>query len=186
MWLPILTIAGAIVVVLVTRGDPRSLAKIRFRGSGLLFLGLGLQIVLEFVEFPKDQLDTVGYGLLMASYAFVLAFCFVNISISGIKLIAIGIALNAVVIGLNQGMPTSPIGNNSKGQRVKEPIERSVKHRPASNDDLLGFLGDKIVLPEPFDEVISVGDAIVALGVGQLAYAGSHRRRRRSQSRKPN
>ena len=60
---------------------------------------------------------------------------------------------------------TEPVGNNAQGRRVREPIERSVKHRPASSNDLLGFLGDKIVLPEPFDEVISIGDVVVALEI---------------------
>jgi hypothetical protein len=184
VWLLILTILGAIVVVVVTRGDPRELSRIRLRGTWLLFVGLGIQIVLEFVEIPKSQIDTIGYALLMAAYAFILAFCFVNLPTPGIKLITVGIALNALVIALNQGMPTEPVGNNAQGRRVQEPIERSVKHRPASSNDLLGFLGDKIVLPEPFDEVISIGDVVVALGVWQLVYAGSRRRRRRGQNRK--
>ena len=176
MWLLVLTVVAAAIVVLVTWGDPRRLAGLKISGAWLLFVGLGIQITIEFVDIPKDQIETLGYGLLMASYAFILAFCFVNVSTRGFGLIAVGIALNALVIGLNQGMPTRAIGNDAAGNRVEKPIEQSVKHRPESDSDLLGFLGDKIVLPEPFDEVLSAGDLVIAIGICELAYFGTRRR----------
>jgi hypothetical protein len=182
VWLLVLTVVAATIVVLVTRGDPRRLTRLSISSAWLLFVGLGIQIVLEFVDVPKDQIETVGYGLLMASYVLILAFCFVNLSTRGFGVIAIGIALNALVIGLNQGMPTAPIGNDKAGNRIEKPIEQSVKHRPASDDDLLGFLGDKIILPEPFDEVLSPGDLVIALGICELAYFGTRRPRRRGRA----
>jgi Family of unknown function (DUF5317) len=179
VWLLVLTVVAATIVVLVTRGDPRRLTRLKISSAWLLFVGLAIQIVLEFVDIPKDQIETIGYGLLMASYVMILAFCFVNLSTRGFGVIAIGIALNALVIGLNQGMPTAAIGNDKAGNRIEKPIEQSVKHRPASDDDLLGFLGDKIILPEPFDEVLSPGDLVMALGICELAYFGTRRPRRR-------
>lgn len=183
MWLLVLTIGAAAIVVLVTWGDPRRLARLKISGAWLLFVGLAIQIVIEFVDVPKDQIETLGYGLLMASYGFILAFCFVNLSTRGFGVIAIGIALNALVIGLNQGMPTAAIGNDAASNRVEKPIEQSVKHRPESESDLLGFLGDKIILPEPFDEVISVGDLVIAIGICELAYFATRRRRKRGGGR---
>ena len=183
VWLLVLTVVAATVVVLVSRGDPRRLAHLKISGVWLLFVGLAIQIGLEVVDVPKSQIETVGYGLLMASYAFILAFCFVNLSTRGFGVIAVGIALNALVIGLNQGMPTAAIGNDAAGRRVEKPIEQSVKHRPESESDLVGFLGDKIVLPEPFDEVLSVGDVVIAVGICELVYFGTRRRRRRGGGR---
>ncbi len=183
VWLLILTLAAATVVVLVTRGDPRRLSRLKISSAWLLFAGLAIQIGLEFVDVPKDQIETLGYGLLMASYALILAFCFVNISTRGFGVIAFGIALNALVIGLNQGMPTAAVGNDKNGNRIEKPIEQSVKHRPESNDDLLGFLGDKIILPEPFDEVLSIGDLVIAVGICELAFFGTRRPRRRGARR---
>jgi hypothetical protein len=183
VWLLVLTVVAAAVLVLVTRGDPRRLAKLKISGVWLLFLGLAIQIGIEFFDFPKDQIETVGYGLLMLSYAFILAFCFVNLPTRGFGVIAVGIALNALVIGLNQGMPTAAVGNDKSGNRIEKPIEQSVKHRPESDDDLLPFLGDKIVLPEPFDEVLSAGDVVIALGICELAYFGTRRPRRRGATR---
>jgi hypothetical protein len=183
VWLLLLTVVAAAVVVLVTWGDPRRLARLEISGVWLLFVGLAIQIGIEFVDVPKDQIEALGYGFLMASYAFILAFCFVNLSTRGFGVIAVGIALNALVIGLNQGMPTAAIGNDAAGNRVEKPIEQSVKHRPESDSDLLSFLGDKIVLPEPFDEVLSAGDLVIAVGICELAYFGTRRRRTRGNGR---
>ena len=184
MWLLVLTIGAAVLVVIATWGDFRELTRLRITGVWLLFAGLAVQIALEFVEFDDAQIETVGYGLLMVSYAFILSFCFANLSIRGFGVIAVGIGLNALVIGLNQGMPTIDIANDAHGNRVQKPIEQTVKHRPESDDDLLGFLGDTIVFPEPFDTVVSFGDLIMAVGICELAYCGT--RRRRSRKKAPN
>jgi hypothetical protein len=179
VWLFVLTIAIAALIVVVTWGDVRQLARLRINGVWLLFTGLAIQIALELIDFPKDQIETVGYGLLMASYAFILAFCFANVSTRGFGVITVGIALNALVIGFNQGMPTVNIGNDAHGNRIEKRVEQTVKHRPESDDDILGFLGDKIVFPKPFDTVVSFGDLIIAVGICELAYFGSRRRHTR-------
>lgn len=147
----------------------------------MLAAGLGIQILLEVIEIREDQIETLGYGLLMASYALLLAFCFTNIRTAGFGLITLGIALNALVIGLNQGMPTVPVSEDKAGERIEEEIEVSVKHRPERPDDLLRILDDRIVLPEPFDAVISIGDIVVTLGICELAFFASRRPRRRGR-----
>ena len=183
MWLLILTVVAALVVVLVTFGSLAQLAELSVSGGWMLAGGLGIQVALEFVEIPKADIDTVGFGLLMASFALVLAFCLTNLRTWGFGVIAIGIGMNALVIGLNLGMPTIPIGNDADGNRVRKPIERSVKHRAEQPDDLLKFLDDRILLPEPFDAVVSFGDLVVSVGICELAYFASRRRHRRGSSR---
>jgi hypothetical protein len=179
VWLLVLTVAGAALIVILTWGDFRELGRLRIAGVWLLFVGLAIQIALEFIDFTGDEIDTTGYGILMVSYAFILSFCFANISIRGFGVISVGVALNALVIGLNQGMPTVAIGNDKAGNRVEEPVEQTVKHRQERDDDLLGFLGDTIIFPEPFDTVVSFGDLIMSVGICELAYCGTRRRRRR-------
>lgn len=179
VWLLLLTLGAAALVVLLTFGSFTELTRIPITAAWLLFLGLGIQMGLEFVDFPKDQVETIGYALLMASYALILAFCLANLSTKGFGVIAIGIAMNALVIGLNQGMPTVPIGNDNDGKRVEKEIEQTVKHRPEEDDDLLTVLDDRIVLPEPIDAVVSFGDLVVSVGICELVYFGSRRRRRR-------
>jgi hypothetical protein len=68
------------------------------------------------------------------------------------------------------------------GRTIEEPIERTAKHRPESGDDLLPFLGDRLQVPYPIDEVISIGDVVIGLGIVLVCYQGSRVRRRRSSS----
>ena len=181
MWLPLLTVVAAILVVAVTFGSFSQLAKVSVTAGWLFAAGLALQVGLEIVEIPKDKIDTIGYGLLMASYAFLLAFCLANLRITGFGVIAIGIAMNTLVIGLNRGMPTIDIGNDAQGRRVQKPVPVSVKHRPERPDDLLRILDDRILLPEPFDAVVSFGDLVVGVGVCEFAYFASRRRKSRGR-----
>lgn len=176
MWLLLVTVVGAVLVVVLTRGTLDSLSHLRISAPWLLGAGLLIQIALEYFDFPRNEIETVGYGLLMASYGLILAFCLANLPTKGFAIIAVGVAMNALVIGLNQGMPTRPIGNDEAGNRVRKPVEQTVKHRQESADDLLGFLGDKILFPKPFDTLVSIGDIVIAIGILELMYYASRRR----------
>jgi len=174
----------ALVVVLVTRGSFSQLFRLPIQSIWMVLVALAIQILLAFVDIPANRLDDLGFGLVMASYAFLLAFCFVNLRISMMWVIGAGIALNALVIGLNHGMPTRDNEVTTRsGRTIEEPIERTAKHRPESGDDLLPFLGDRLQVPAPIDEVISIGDVVIGLGIILVCYEGSRvRRRRRSSS----
>lgn len=173
----------ALVVVLVTRGSFSQLFRLPIQSIWMVLVALAIQILLAFVDIPASRLDDLGFGLVMASYAFLLAFCFVNLRISMMWVIGVGIALNALVIGLNQGMPTRDNEVTTRsGRTIEEPIERTAKHRPESGDDLLPFLGDRLQVPYPIDEVISIGDVVIGLGIILVCYQGSRVRRRRSSS----
>ena len=173
----------ALVVVLVTRGSFSRLFRLPIQSIWMVLVALAIQILLAFVDIPANRLDDLGFGLVMASYAFLLAFCFVNLRISWMWIIGLGIALNALVIGLNQGMPTRDNEVTTRsGRTIEEPIQRTAKHRPESGDDLLPFLGDRLQVPYPVDEVISIGDVVIGLGIILVCYQGSRVRRRRSSS----
>jgi hypothetical protein len=176
MWLLVVTALGGLFVVTLTRGSFSELTKLPVAAAWLLATGLVIQIGLEYIDFPRDQIETIGYAFLMISYALILAFCLANLPTKGFGVIATGIAMNALVIGLNQGMPTKPIGNDASGDRIRKPVEQTVKHRQERKDDLLGFLGDKILFPRPFDTLVSFGDLIIAVGICELAFYGSRRR----------
>jgi hypothetical protein len=173
------TIALAIVVVVATKGSFGRLGSLHFRLLWLLFLGLAIQIVLEVVDFPKDRIDDLGIAILLLSYVAILGFCFANRKVKGMTLVAIGVALNVLVIALNQGMPTKDEVRERNGRDVHVPIEQTVKHRPEEDDDLLGFLGDVITLPGLPNQQFSVGDIVMALGIVDLCFEGSRVPRRR-------
>ncbi|MFM8303709.1 MAG: DUF5317 family protein [Actinomycetota bacterium] len=183
MWLLLLTLTVAALIVVVTRGSWTRLFHLPVRGSLFFVAGLLVQAGLEIVDVAPKQIETTGYALLMFSYVCLLTFCLVNLPLRGMGIVTLGIALNALVIGLNVGMPTRAVGLDAQGNRIEKPIEQSVKHRPASDDDLLGFLGDEILLPRPFDALVSAGDIVLAIGICEFAYFGSRTKRRRGRQR---
>jgi len=160
------TIALAVIVIVSTKGSFERLSRLRFRMLWLLFLGLAVQIALEVVEFPKDRMEDVG-------------FCVVNRSVRGMTLIAIGVALNVLVIALNQGMPTKDDVRERNGREARVPIEQTVKHRPQEDDDLLVFLGDVITAPGFPNQQLSIGDIVMGFGIVDLCFEGSRVPRRR-------
>jgi hypothetical protein len=119
--------------------------------------------------------------LLVASYVLVLAFCARNLVLRGMSIVLIGIACNALVIVLNQGMPVKipPEWRNQTWTQA------TVKHHPQQPDEQLLVLSDIIVVQHPYDVVISYGDLIVAVGLCDVAYNASRdpRRKRRKVRR---
>jgi hypothetical protein len=172
------TIVLALIVVVVTRGSFRRLARLELKALWLLLLALAIQIALEYVTFPRDRIDDLGFGLLMLSYVLILAFCVANRRTSGFLVITVGVALNALVIALNQGMPTSSETAVRHGREVSVPIERTVKHRAEREGDLLPFLGDIFVFPAVDASQFSVGDVVIAVGIVDVCFEASRRPRR--------
>ena len=104
---------------------------------------------LEYVTIPREHWHDVGFGLLVASYVLILAFVARNLVLRGMGIVFIGIACNALVITLNQGMPVKfPADWQNKSW-----AQATVKHHPQQPDDKLRFLSDIIVLKGPFESV---------------------------------
>jgi hypothetical protein len=171
----VIVIIVAPLIPAVTRGSYTRLLDVSWRFRSLLFAGLAIQITLEYVTIPRAHWHDWGFGLLVASYVLILAFAARNLVLRGMGIVLIGIACNALVISLNQGMP------------FKVPVEwqheswtkPTVKHHPQQPDDKLRFLSDIIVLKSPLDSVISFGDLILAVGLCDVAYNVSRKPRRR-------
>jgi hypothetical protein len=177
------TIALALIVVVATKGSFERLGSLNFKLSWLLFAALAIQIALEFVDVPADRIEDVGLSVLLLSYALILGFCLVNRKVQGMWIITIGVALNVLVIALNQGMPTNDDVRERNGREVHVPIHQTVKHRPAQDDDILGFLGDVITVPGFPNQQFSIGDIVMGLGIVDLCFEGSRRPRRRGGPR---
>jgi hypothetical protein len=177
------TIVLAIVVVVATKGSFERLGQLRLRMLWLLFAGLAIQIALEVIDFPKDRIENLGFALLLLSYVAICAFCWLNRSIKGVPIILAGVALNVLVITLNQGMPTKDYVRERNGHEVHVPIEQTVKHRPRDDDTLLPFLGDEITAPGFPNTQFSIGDIVIALGIIDLCYESSRVPRHRDVPR---
>ncbi len=125
----VIAVVLAILIVPLTGGQFRQLGKIRLRRPWLLFAGLLLQVLLEFIDLPKARYDDVGLAILLASYVLIIGFGLSNLLLTGMGVITIGIAMNAFVIALNQGMPYRVPEGETAGGHGEAPA-REARRRP--------------------------------------------------------
>lgn len=169
-----IAVGVALLIPLVTRGSYGRLLSIEWHWAPLLFLGLAIQIFLEFVDLPRARWHDLGFGLLVASYVLIIGFCARNLVLRGMGVVIIGIACNAAVIMANQGMPV-----DIPAQWHNETwAQATVKHHPSQPDDRLHFLSDIIVLEE-LGAVLSFGDLILVVGLCDMAFWASRKPKQR-------
>lgn len=171
-----IAVAIALLLPLLTGGSYTRLVMTNWRWSALLFGGLGLQLALEFLPIPESRWNDLGFSLLVASYALILAFCARNLLLRGMAIVLIGVACNTAVIVVNRGMPVDV----PPDWLSKSWVEPTIKHHPQDGDDQLMFLADIIVLRSPFDSALSFGDLIIAVGLCDLTFHASRKRKSRT------
>jgi hypothetical protein len=157
-------------------GRIRHVAEHHVRGWWLVIAGFGLQIVPDRVD-----LGNVGTPLLLVGYACLLVFAAVNWRLVGMGVAFVGLASNALVIGLNNGMPVRPsavVAAKISDQAGLPRLDYGRRHHQERPDDRLTDLGDIIPVPQ-LREVLSFGDLILAVGVADVASNLLRPRRRR-------
>lgn len=92
-------------------------------------------------------------GGLTLSYVCLVAFAALNLRVPGMGVIAVGLALNALVVWVNGGMPVHGGDPGLSG-----------KHHAEHPGDTLTFLDDRIPV-DPLGEVLSFGDMVLAVGL---------------------
>lgn len=165
----ILVLALCAATVFITLGSWSRLVRTPLHARWLLVPVVAIPIVLRVVELPTDRIGTLGFGLYLAAYGLLLVFCLLNLSVRGMVVVAVGVALNALVLGLNHGMPTIAVDG--------VPVERTALHSPRESTDLLPWLGDVIVVPVT-RETLSFGDLIIGVGLVNVVFWASRPRRR--------
>lgn len=167
MPLTLLIVGVAIVVSLLRGGRFSRIALADLRWSGLLFVGLGLQIALDLGAARGLLEGTAGYVVLLASQVLVLVWVVANWWRPGMALIALGLLCNAIVIGANGAMPVSQeaIAALDIGDVEVPPG----KHVLADENTRLVWLGDVHPVP-PIRTIISIGDVLLAAGLVPLTH----------------
>jgi hypothetical protein len=154
----LLVIAVAIVIGWSRGGRLRNLSEIRVRIWWLLAVGFGLQTVAIFL--PTDM-HRLAVALILASYAPLLLFVWLNRAMAGMWIAGIGILMNFSVIAVNGGMPVLlEAVQVAGGSGIPDLGARHVLMTEATR---LPFLADVIPLPA---NVISMGDVFLAIGIG--------------------
>jgi len=191
----VLLIVGAVVagvvVGLLLGGSLASLAELHLRWWWLALIGLALQ----FVPIGSSSAGKVNWpasALLALSYLLLFVFLAVNIRVAGVPLIALGIALNALAIGVNGGMPVSDAALRSAYSTPQKYVDTrkqlmeqgAPKHHLAGPDTRLQPITDIIGVGPPVAVVYSVGDLVAMAGIVWLLAAATRGGRGRHAKRK--
>ncbi len=182
----ILVIFIGIAIGRLLGGRIRGLSDLRLRYVWLPAVLFTVQAVLI-----KTPLKEFGWALLLtplmviATYVVLLGWLLLNRTSPGIPLVLAGTILNLSVIAANGGyMPVTleAIERAGHGDRIliqegRTYVAGSKDVVLETNETVLWPLSDILVLPDdfPLAATFSVGDILIAVGVGRLAYAAVRR-----------
>ncbi len=156
----LLALAAGTLIGVLTGGRVRHLDDRTFRLLPMLVAGVALQAVGVRMD------STAGLVVVLLSYLLLLGFTVANVSLVGMWLVALGVALNLLVIGVNAGMPVRPSALVAAGIAGPDEVGRldlGGKRHLERPSDRLTFIADIFAVPA-VAEVLSFGD--IALNVG--------------------
>jgi Family of unknown function (DUF5317) len=165
----VLLAAVLVAAVPLFGGRLRSLAQVRIRSFWLIASALALQVLAISV------VPTWPHGLLVAAHlvSYVMAgwFVWLNRRISGLPIVALGGALNALAIGVNGG--TLPASRSALAAAGIHPVAGDFNNSGVLAHPHLAWLGDVLAVPAvvPMANVFSIGDVLILVG---LAYGLHH------------
>ena len=182
----VLVVLGALVGGFLRGGSLARLATLTLPGWPLVVVALAIQVIGGFVAVtgPRSAYPVT----LLVSAVLVTVFVLRNRDVSGMPLVALGFALNAVVVLANGAMPVSAWAAARAGIPVGAVARDGARHEPADERTRLRPLGDVIPAPMPVDRlssVLSPGDVVLAAGLGTLvlgAMVPAPGRRRQTRS----
>jgi hypothetical protein len=172
----VLAIVAGTAAGLLTGGRHRHVTSHPMRAWWLLVVGFAVQ-----TGVARFGLGAVSTVVLVVGYGSLLAFAAANRTLVGIGIVAVGLAANALVIGINGGMPVRPaavVAAHITGQQGLAHVDYGRLHHRERPGDHLSWLGDTVPV-SPLHEVLSFGDLILAVGVADVIAHLLHPRRPR-------
>jgi hypothetical protein len=156
----------AALVSLLLRADLLRLKDVKLRFEALLPLGLAFQVAVSYI--PGIDSDRVAVAWL-AGALLVLIAAISNWRYLGLRVVATGVLLNAVVIVGNGGMPVSLQALQYLGATDIEAVlaSSSPLYFMADEATVLLLFGDVLPVPGPslIRSVASAGDVLLMIGV---------------------
>ncbi len=162
-------VALGLVAGLVGGGSLRHLRKFELRASWL-----GALWVLGSIA-ATQQHGTAAVVMLFAATIAGASLAAVNaLRWPGFAVVAVGLALNALVLGLNGGLPYDPAAAESAGLVASGPVflKTDGLTRPFRDGDQLLVLARRVPFA-PLQAVTSVGDLLLALGLGLATFSAT-------------
>jgi len=175
-------VAVAVISVPLFGGNLGALATLRVRHVWSAVTAIALQVVIISV-LEKVIPHALGSALHLVSYGLAGWFVVANRHIRGLWVVALGGLLNVVAIAANDGvMPASDAAMRAAG--IATGPNEFVNSGAVSHAKL-AFLGDLFAWPKPLPlaNVFSIGDVLLAVGIGIVLHrACGSRLSRRSLS----
>jgi hypothetical protein len=169
MFIPLIVVIFAAAVAVVRGGSLDNLARTHFAWTWVIFLGLAVQIVFDLWA-PVTVGKNVGLAITLLSIGCILFFLIQNRTLPGTLVATFGLALNAVVIAANGAMPISRSAARAAGLTQDLLTELGIKHELMDSATRLDWLADIFAIPK-LEKVFSVGDVVLAVGLGILVYS---------------
>lgn len=147
-------------------GRVSALADIHIRWWALALGGLAFQLLL-FGPILADRVGDAGPLLYVASSALVFLAMLRNLDLPGFPMLALGAALNMLVIVANGGfMPSAPHAWELLNGVALVPTTAFSNSSLIHAGTALPLLGDVFALPRPIPlaNVFSIGDVLIGLG----------------------
>jgi len=168
MALTLLALLVGGLIGLCSGGRPRYIAQHPVQAWWLLLLGVVLQLAAARLDLGSTGVE---HAAVLAGYVCLLWFAALNRSLVGMGIVAVGLAANALVIGINGGMPVRPAALEVAH------VDYGRLHHPEGPGDRLSWLGD-VIPARRLHLVVSFGDLILAVGVADVVAHVLHRRGR--------
>jgi hypothetical protein len=166
-----------VVFSLITGGRIERLSDLHLRYWALLLCALFVQVLLFSTALASAPF-VIQYGGILYTLTLLaaLAVILLNSNIRGAKLLALGTALNTLVIVANGGQMPVDISQLRQAVGVQPAVEYResfINTAPMTAETRLPFLGDILLTPDwlPIRNVLSVGDMAIAGGVIVLLFA---------------
>jgi len=181
-----LLVAAVILGVIlgyVSGGRLFRLGQLRLRALWLVPAALLIQLLIFPLFTDRPLLEAGTAPLHLLSYSLVFVFLAANLRTRPLLVVAIGALLNLLVIAANGGyMPSSAEALSRAGSAdVAELLTEQGTYgnvRLMGDGTRLNLLGDLLFLPRgvPLAAAFSVGDVVMALGLGGVVWWGMRRR----------
>jgi hypothetical protein len=166
----LLSLTIAVVASYARGGRLRHVADAPLRWSWLLFVGVAVQVLVDLGAARGFLPDAgwSGYLLLLLSQLLVLGWVVANWHLPGMRLVTLGLGLNALVIAANGAMPVHPDAIAALG--IEGATVAPGKHTLLDESTRLPWLADVWPVP-PLRSIISIGDVVLAAGLIPLTHA---------------
>ncbi len=166
MWLPVAMLVGGLVVGLVAGGRWRAVRATRLRKWPIGALGLAF-VILPWIGDSDRTTALVAIG-----WALLIAFALLNLHLTGMAIVAIGLGCNLLALLANGGMPVRADAVVHAGI-ADEATVASAQLGPgrelAAPDVRLEPLTAIVPIPA-FQMVVTFGDLIALLGLADVGF----------------